>query len=89
MNKFEINHAEAVLIASHIKPWKDSDENERLDIDNGLLLCPNHDKAFDRGYISFDDNGLIITTIQYNDEIKLTCNKEIIKIDDTHYTIGD
>ena len=55
------------LIASHIKPWKDSDENERLDIDNGLLLCPNHDKAFDRGYISFDDNGLIIISDELDD----------------------
>lgn len=31
-----------------------SDENERLDVDNGFLLCPNHDKAFDKGYITFD-----------------------------------
>jgi len=48
------------LIASHIKPWSKSEYDERLDVDNGLLLCPNHDKLFDRGYITFDDNGQII-----------------------------
>ena len=62
------------LIASHIKPWKDSDENERLDIDNGLLLCPNHDKAFDRGYISFDDNGLIIISGELDDTNRVFLN---------------
>ncbi len=62
------------LIASHIKPWKDSDENERLDIDNGLLLCPNHDKAFDRGYISFDDNGLIIISDELDDTNRVFLN---------------
>ena len=28
------------LIASHIKPWKDSDENERLDVDNSFFVLP-------------------------------------------------
>ena len=48
------------LIASHIKPWKDSNDTERLDKFNGLLLCPNLDKLFDNGYISFQDDGKII-----------------------------
>ena len=51
---------EPTLIASHIKPWAESDENEKVKNDNGLLLCPNHDRLFDRGYISFDDEGKII-----------------------------
>lgn len=51
---------EQLLIASHIKPWKDSNNYERLDPNNGLLLCPNHDKLFDKGYISFDANGKIL-----------------------------
>jgi len=55
-----------VLIASHIKPWRDSDCNEKLNVCNGLLLCPNHDKLFDKGYITFDDNGKIIIS----DELK-------------------
>lgn len=48
-----------LLIASHIKPWAKSSSKEKLDVNNGLLLCPNHDKLFDKGYITFDDNGNI------------------------------
>lgn len=46
-------------IASHIKPWSKSNHYERLDVNNGLLLCPNHDYLFDKGYITFEENGLI------------------------------
>jgi hypothetical protein len=49
-----------MLRASHIKPWRDSNNLERLDTFNGLMLSPNYDAAFDRGLISFDDQGLII-----------------------------
>ncbi|NMH60655.1 HNH endonuclease [Alteromonas ponticola] len=48
------------LIASHIKPWSKSDNEERLDPFNGLLLLANIDKAFDLGFISFDDKGGIM-----------------------------
>ena len=48
------------LVASHIKPWKDSTNEERLSVYNGLLLLPNYDKFFDKGYISFDIRGKII-----------------------------
>jgi hypothetical protein len=49
------------LIASHIKPWRHSKINgERLDGENGLMLCPNIDLLFDRGLISFENNGDII-----------------------------
>ncbi|MDR0868485.1 MAG: HNH endonuclease [Planctomycetota bacterium] len=48
------------LIASHILPWRKSSNNERLNEYNGLLLQPNFDIYFDKGYISFDDNGNII-----------------------------
>ncbi|WP_339189856.1 HNH endonuclease [Paenibacillus sp. FSL P2-0121] len=48
------------LIASHTKPWRVSNNQERLDIYNGFLLCPAHDALFDKGYISFEDNGAII-----------------------------
>lgn len=50
----------AMLIASHIKPWRDSNNQERLDKYNGLLFTPNFDKAFDNGFISFDENGKIM-----------------------------
>jgi hypothetical protein len=48
------------LIASHIKPWKDSDDGERLDGNNGLMLAPHADKLFDRGWISFNDDGTLL-----------------------------
>lgn len=49
------------LIASHIKPWRESTDWERIDPKNSLLLSPNYDKLFDRGVISFNpSNGKII-----------------------------
>jgi putative restriction endonuclease len=52
------------LIASHIKPWRESNNEERLSGGNGLLLTPSIDHLFDRGFISFEDNGdLIISPI--------------------------
>ena len=50
------------LIASHIKPWRESDNDERLTAGNGLLLTPSVDHLFDRGFISFDDGGELITS---------------------------
>jgi len=49
-----------VLRASHIKPWKDCDNSERLDADNGLLLVANIDALFDTGLISFEKNGALV-----------------------------
>lgn len=46
-----------VLRASHIKPWKDSSNFERLDGANGLTLSPNADALFDLGLLSFEYNG--------------------------------
>ena len=50
----------AFLMASHAKPWKFASNMERLDGDNGLPLVPNLDKLFDKGYISFADDGAIM-----------------------------
>lgn len=43
-----------VLRASHIKRWSDSKPEEKVDIQNGLLLCANHDALFDRYMITID-----------------------------------
>jgi putative restriction endonuclease len=48
------------LRASHIKPWRDSTNAERLDPRNGLLLHPTLDLLFDKGSISFADSGRIM-----------------------------
>lgn len=50
----------SLLRASHIKPWKESDNNERLTPYNGLLLIPNYDFLFDRGYVSFKNDGNVL-----------------------------
>lgn len=46
-----------LLVASHIKPWRDCTSAERLDPYNGLLLTPNLDKVFDAGLITFTKRG--------------------------------
>ncbi len=46
-----------MLRASHIKPWAQSSNEERLSADNGFLLSANLDALFDRHLISFLDNG--------------------------------
>ncbi len=50
------------LRASHCKPWRDSDNDERLDGENGLLLTPSIDHLFDRGFISFEGDGTLIVS---------------------------
>ncbi len=52
----------AHLVASHIKPWRVSDNKERLDGENGLLLTPSIDHLFDNGYISFRNNGVLLVS---------------------------
>jgi predicted restriction endonuclease len=48
-----------VLKASHVKPWRDALNEERLDPNNGLALIPNLDALFDCGLITFDSAGLL------------------------------
>ncbi|SDN46028.1 HNH endonuclease [Fictibacillus solisalsi] len=62
------------LVASHIKPWSKSDNQERLDVNNGLLLCPNHDSLFDRGLISFNENGEILISPSLDEATKVFMN---------------
>lgn len=46
-----------LLRASHAKPWKDSTDRERLDVHNGFLLAVHIDALFDRGLLTFEDDG--------------------------------
>lgn len=57
-----------LLIASHIKPWKSSNNYERLDVNNGLLLTPTYDKLFDKGFISFSNTKDLIISTKLSDE---------------------
>ena len=58
-----------LLIASHIKPWKISNnENEKTNPRNGLCLNALHDKAFDQGLITIDTNYKIIVSSKLKDK---------------------
>jgi hypothetical protein len=59
------------LIASHCKPWRDSSNEERLNGENGLLLTPSIDHLFDRGFISFENDGrLIISPVAHRPSLQ-------------------
>lgn len=77
-----------MLIASHIKPWRDADNQERLDPYNGLLLLPNYDKLFDLGYISFNSKGKIMYSRLLDkfdrETIGLTNNLHLVKLEEQH-----
>lgn len=51
---------ERLLIASHIKPWAVSSDDEKLDPKNGFILSPLYDKLFDRGLMTFTEDRRII-----------------------------
>jgi len=49
-----------MLIASHIKPWSQSEGGERVDPRNGLAACPTHDAGLEAYLISVDADGKIV-----------------------------
>lgn len=77
-----------MLVASHIKPWREADNQERLDNYNGLLLLPNYDKLFDLGYISFNQTGKIMCSRLLDkfdrDTIGLTNDLHLVKLEEQH-----
>lgn len=55
----------SLLRASHIRPWaKCENDEQRLDVFNGLLLAPHLDALFDGGWVSFSDEGQLLTSPQ-------------------------
>lgn len=72
---------EQLLTASHIKTYSKSNVNEYIHFENGLLLCKNHDALFDKGLISFTNEGdiLISSNLSQGDIEKLNIlEKKII-----------
>lgn len=55
-----------LLIASHVKPWAVCSNEERLSVENGLLLSPTFDKLFDNGLITFSENGKLFISSYLN-----------------------
>jgi len=66
-----VTHVKAIkhLRASHIKPWRDSTDEEKIDGANGLLLAPHVDHLFDRGFISFAVEGDVLISRKLNHTI--------------------
>ena len=64
------NELPTVLRASHIKPWRESDDDERLDPNNGLPLVANLDLLFDDGLITFNNEGSLLVSKRVDDESK-------------------
>ena len=60
----------ALLRASHIVPWADCSDAQRLDVHNGLLLSALWDAAFDRGLISFADDGTVLVSPQLSESAR-------------------
>lgn len=69
-----------ILIASHIKPWSVSNNKERLDINNGLLLTPTFDKLFDKGLITFNEKKELKISSYLDDDTrnKLNISEKVI-----------
>ncbi len=77
-----------LLRASHIKPWRDSSNAERLDMYNGLLLLPNLDACFDSGLISFDDKGKIVISSELDKstllQLGIDSNLKLLRVERRH-----
>ena len=65
-----------ILLASHIRPWSVSSNEQRLSSENGLLLSPLYDRLFDTGLITFSDEGQIICSRELKNK-----NIDLLKID--------
>jgi HNH endonuclease len=57
------------LRASHIKPWRVSNDEEKIDGHNGLLLSPHCDHLFDRGWVMFSDDGRMVASTRLEPEV--------------------
>lgn len=73
-----------ILIASHIVPWSKSDNHERIDVNNGLLLSPTYDALFDQHLITFETDGKIVLSDSIEqtnyDRIGVTGDERIQKL---------
>jgi predicted restriction endonuclease len=66
----------ALLRASHIVPWSDCNDEQRLDVHNGLLLSALWDAAFDQGLVSFADDGTALIGAKLSEAARKTLGVE-------------
>lgn len=63
-----------VLTASHIKPWTQATNQERLDVSNGFLFSPTFDRLFDRGIISFSNDKNLLVSKSFSEKNLIRLN---------------
>jgi 5-methylcytosine-specific restriction enzyme A len=82
-----------ILIASHILPWAKADDNQRLDVHNGILLSPTYDALFDKHLITFENTGKIILSdtieVQAFSKIGVTGKEKIQKFSQYNFEYLD
>ena len=66
-----------LLVASHIKPWKACTNSERLDKQNGILVSALIDRLFDRGLITFSEDGAIVISPRLSAEDRKKCGLDL------------
>lgn len=71
-----------LLIASHMLPWALSNDEDKVNPNNGILLSPAVDKLFDKGFISFSDEGALLVNSHFNKQnvLKLGLDSNNVKI---------
>lgn len=76
------------LTASHIKPWRDCNNRERLNVHNELLLLGTLDRLFDAGLITFDPDGALRPSKQLsgNDQrvLGLRLGMRLLRVEEAH-----
>lgn len=77
-----------LLRASHAKPWKDATDAERLDVHNGLLLAVHLDALFDRGLLSFENDGTALISPQLSTAARATLGIEAHALSLRHVAAG-
>ena len=84
----DVDHP-ALLTASHIKPWRIANNQERVDPFNGLLLLTQYDKLFDRGLITFNPDGGIVISKAFPEDLYLKAGinpeAKITRLTDRHH----
>lgn len=81
---------EALLTASHIKPWAECNVTEAVDPYNGILLSPVLNAAFDEGFISFSDDGAILISPRFSEDdrrsLGISSTMKLVRLTDKHRT---
>lgn len=66
-----------LLWSSHLKPWRDSNEKEKVDSKNAILLSSIFNDLLDKGLMSFENNGKIIFSSKLSDYTKTHVKNQI------------